>query len=140
MMICISYGEFYLPSVHQKFYLMECALKNYLYRALWWRGRYVLYKERNMLLTESNLSRRHGYMMVQPQRRKKVRKSMGAIKHVLGERKRAKIADHKLYLAELERFDGLMADLNLVDGTNKEDELEEALHKESNELKMEKVD
>jgi hypothetical protein len=65
---------------------------------------------------------------------------MGAIKHVLGERKRAKIADHKLYLAELERFDGLMADLNLVDGTNKEDELEEALHKESNELKMEKVD
>lgn len=122
-------------------YLMECALKNYLYSCVVVAGhRYVLYKERNMLLTESNLSRRHGYMMVQPQRRKKVRKSMGAIKHVLGERKRAKIADHKLYLAELERFDGLMADLNLVEGTNKEDELEEALHKESNELKLEKVD
>ncbi|EED92541.1 RM47, ribosomal protein 47 mitochondrial large ribosomal subunit, partial [Thalassiosira pseudonana CCMP1335] len=47
---------------------------------------YVLYKERNMLLTESNLARRHGYYMIQPERRRKVRKSMGAIKHVLGER------------------------------------------------------
>lgn len=60
-----------------------------------------------MLLTESNLARRHAYEMVQPDRRRKVVKSMGAIKQVLGERKRVKIADHKAYLRELERFEGL---------------------------------
>ena len=97
--------------------------------------RYVLYKERNMLLTESNLSRRHGYEMVQSDRRKKVRKSMGAIKHVLGERKRAKIADHRAYLEELKRFDGLMADLNLQDD---KDELEDAMHNEADEIKLDK--
>jgi large subunit ribosomal protein L47 len=102
---------------------------------------YVLYKERNMLLTESNLSRRHGYTMIQPNRRQKVRKSMGAIKHVLGERKRAKIADHRAYLAELERFNGLMAELKLEEGGDKEEnELEEAMHKESNEMKLDKVE
>ena len=60
-----------------------------------------------MLLTESNLARRHAFEMVQPDRRRKVRKSMGAIKQVLGERKRKKIADYRAYLAELERFDSL---------------------------------
>ncbi len=60
-----------------------------------------------MLLTESNLARRHAFEMVQPERRRKVRKSMGAIKQVLGERKRKKIADYRAYLAELERFDSL---------------------------------
>lgn len=60
-----------------------------------------------MLLTESNLARRHAYEMVQPDRRRKVQKSMGAIKQVLGERKRKKIADYRAYLMELERFDGL---------------------------------
>jgi hypothetical protein len=60
-----------------------------------------------MLLTESNLARRHAYELVQPDRRRKVRKSMGAIKQVLGERKRKKIADHRAYLAELERFESL---------------------------------
>jgi hypothetical protein len=50
--------------------------------------RYVLYKERNMLLTEQQLSRRKGLIFPQPDRILKVRKSMGAIKHVLGERKR----------------------------------------------------
>lgn len=91
-----------------------------------------------MLLTESNLSRRHGYAMVQPERRKKVQKSMGAIKHVLGERKRAKIADHRAYLAELERFDGLMADLKLDEESS--DELEDAMHKEAREMKFDKVE
>merc|ERR1712029_99629 len=62
----------------------------------------VLYKEKNMLLTETNLARRHGYDLIQPDRRKKVRKSMGAIRHVLGERKRKKIADYRAYLKELE--------------------------------------
>lgn len=54
---------------------------------------FVLYKERNMLLTELQLGRRRNLMFPQPERMHKVRKSMGAIKHVLGERKRAKIAE-----------------------------------------------
>ena len=41
-----------------------------------------------MLLTEQQLSRRKGLNFPQPDRITKVRKSMGAIKHVLGERKR----------------------------------------------------
>lgn len=61
-----------------------------------------------MLLTESNLARRHMYEMVQPDRRRKVQKSMGAIKQVLGERKRKKISDYRAYLGELERYNGLM--------------------------------
>ena len=56
---------------------------------------YVLYKERNMLLTEQQLSRRRQLIFPQPERMKKVRKSMGAIKHVLGERKRLKVAEHE---------------------------------------------
>jgi len=53
--------------------------------------RYVLYKERNMLLTEQQLSRRRGLIFPQPERMRKVQKSMGAIKQVLGERKHEKI-------------------------------------------------
>jgi Mitochondrial 39-S ribosomal protein L47 (MRP-L47) len=41
-----------------------------------------------MLLTEQQLCRRKGLNFPQPERIQKVRKSMGAIKHVLGERKR----------------------------------------------------
>ena len=41
-----------------------------------------------MLLTEQQLSRRKGLNFPQSDRIQKVRKSMGAIKHVLGERKR----------------------------------------------------
>lgn len=52
----------------------------------------VLYKERNMLLTEHQLSRRKGIIFPQPERITKVRKSMGAIRQVLGERKRSKLA------------------------------------------------
>lgn len=55
---------------------------------------YVLYMERNMLLTEQQLSRRRQLIFPQPERLAKVRKSMGAIKQVLGERKRRKIAEH----------------------------------------------
>lgn len=51
-----------------------------------------MYKERNMLLTEIQLCRRKGIKMPQSERIRKVRKSMGAIKAVLGERKRDKIA------------------------------------------------
>ena len=83
-----------------------------------------------MLLTEQNLARRHGYEMIQPERRRKVRKSMGAIKHVLGERKRKKITDHKAYLEELERFDGLMAKLEL----ESDDEIEDAMDDEAEQI------
>jgi large subunit ribosomal protein L47 len=55
---------------------------------------YVLYKERNMLLTEQQLSRRRQLTFPQPRRFYKVQKSMGAIKQVLGERKREKVAAH----------------------------------------------
>jgi predicted transcriptional regulator len=51
-----------------------------------------------MLLTEQQLSRRRRLVFPQPERMKKVRKSMGAIKQVLGERKRA----HLQYLHEQE--------------------------------------
>ena len=44
-----------------------------------------------MLLTEQQLSRRRGIVFPQPERQTKVRKSMGAIKQVLGERKREKL-------------------------------------------------
>ena len=54
--------------------------------------RLVLYKENNMLLTEQNLSRRRGLVFPQPERMQKVKKSMGAIRQVLGERKRDKIS------------------------------------------------
>ena len=79
-----------------------------------------------MLLTEANLARRHGYEMVQSDRKKKVRKSMGAIKHVLGERKRSKIADHKQYLEELKNFDGLFANMKI-----ESNEMEEAMQCEA---------
>lgn len=94
-------------------------------------SRLVLYKEKNMLLTEANLARRHGYQMIQTDRRKKVRKSMGAIRHVLGERKRAKIAEHKLYLEELERVGGLLNDMDV--GAGEGDSMEDSMHTEASE-------
>lgn len=45
-----------------------------------------------MLLTEKQLCRRKEIIFPQPERIQKVKKSMGAIKQVLGERKREKIA------------------------------------------------
>lgn len=46
-----------------------------------------------MLLTEQQLSRTRQLIFPQPERFQKVKKSMGAIKQVLGERKKAKIAE-----------------------------------------------
>eukprot|EP01083_Nonionella_stella_P043570 117548_1 len=63
---------------------------------------YVLYKEKNMLSTEAHFARRNQAYMVQPERKKKVQKSMAAIKAVLGERKIEKINAHKLLKAEKE--------------------------------------
>ena len=91
--------------------------------------RYVLYKEKNMLLTETNLARRHGYDMLQPDRRRKVQKSMGAIKHVLGERKNKKINEHNEYLAQVEKFEGLMADMKLDSDT-----IEDSMNSEAEKL------
>lgn len=47
-----------------------------------------------MLLTELQLSRRRQLIFPQPERMRKVQKSMGAIRQVLGERKRVKVAQH----------------------------------------------
>eukprot|EP00535_Pseudo-nitzschia_heimii_P013092 CAMPEP_0197196044 /NCGR_PEP_ID=MMETSP1423-20130617/32146_1 /TAXON_ID=476441 /ORGANISM="Pseudo-nitzschia heimii, Strain UNC1101" /LENGTH=221 /DNA_ID=CAMNT_0042649813 /DNA_START=85 /DNA_END=750 /DNA_ORIENTATION=+ len=55
---------------------------------------YVLYKEKNMLLTEQQLSRRRQLVFPQPDRFRKVQKGMGAIRQVLGERKREAVAAH----------------------------------------------
>ena len=86
-----------------------------------------IYKEKN--ITETNLARRHGYNMVQPTRRQKVRKSIRAIKHTLGERKQKKISDHEACLKELKRFDGLMAKMKLEG-----DDIEEAMDTEGENL------
>jgi Mitochondrial 39-S ribosomal protein L47 (MRP-L47) len=53
---------------------------------------YVLYKEKNMLLTERQICRSNRLEFPQPERFRKVQKSMGAIRQVMGERKREKIA------------------------------------------------
>lgn len=45
-----------------------------------------------MLLTESNICRRNSVFLPQKDRQQKTKKSMAAIKTVLGERKRDKIA------------------------------------------------
>ena len=68
---------------------------------------YVLYKERNMLLTEQQLSRRRQLRFPQPERMQKVKKSMGAIKQVLGERKRKKIAEFEQSRIEKEMLSHL---------------------------------
>mmetsp|Transcript_17896 Transcript_17896/g.26161 ORF Transcript_17896/g.26161 Transcript_17896/m.26161 type:complete len:147 (-) Transcript_17896:157-597(-) len=62
---------------------------------------FVLYKEKNMLYTESNIARRTSVYMPQKEREHKVKKSMAAIKIVLGERKRDKIAQHALKMEAL---------------------------------------
>jgi len=56
-----------------------------------------------MLLTEKQLSTKKGIIFPQPERMRKVRKSMGAIRQVLGERKREKIA--AFMLKQLEKED-----------------------------------
>mmetsp|Transcript_38678 Transcript_38678/g.39088 ORF Transcript_38678/g.39088 Transcript_38678/m.39088 type:complete len:145 (-) Transcript_38678:491-925(-) len=49
---------------------------------------YVLYKENNMLLTEDALCVRMGTLSAQPERRRKVKKSLAAIKIVIAGRER----------------------------------------------------
>ena len=50
---------------------------------------YVLYKERNVLLTESARARRNTMRLKNPQRKTAVQKSMARIKQVLAERRAA---------------------------------------------------
>lgn len=64
---------------------------------------FVLYKERNMLLTEGHISRVNSNYLPQPDREKKTKRSMAAIKTVLGEREREQIArDLQLSMEEEE--------------------------------------
>jgi large subunit ribosomal protein L47 len=76
---------------------------------------YVLYKEKNMLLTEQQLSRRRQLVFPQPQRFRKVQKSMGAIKQVLGERKIQKIAEHQTRIQEEMQAEAEMDDDNDIE-------------------------
>ncbi len=55
-----------------------------------------------MLLSESHICRQNGVYFPQKERQQKTKKSMAAIKTVLGERKRDKIAQHALKMSELE--------------------------------------
>jgi large subunit ribosomal protein L47 len=59
---------------------------------LWW----VLYKEKNMLLTEKYLCERGNLKFPQPFRYIKVKRSMKAIRVVLNERKRERNAEKAL--------------------------------------------
>ena len=77
--------------------------------------RYVLYKEKNMLLTEVNLSRRRTIPMPQPERRLKVKKGMAAIKCVLGERKRAAIQAHAVKVKTLAERNYSNREMNVFD-------------------------
>lgn len=80
-----------------------------------------------MLFTEQQLSRRRGIAFPQPERIKKVRKSMGAIKQVLGERKRdhlSKVALKKLNQTENDNV-GDDVEEDEEEEKKKKDEIEE---------------
>jgi large subunit ribosomal protein L47 len=76
---------------------------------------YVLYKEKNMLLTEQQLSRRRQLIFPQPDRFQKVQKGMGAIRQVLGERKRKVVAAHLERHREKELAKQMTAELDHQD-------------------------
>jgi len=86
-----------------------------------------------MLLTERQLSRRRKLVFPQPERIVKVRKSMGAIRHVLGERKRAQLArvKHRLQHRKLagegadEQEDEAMYDMEIEEMEDEPFETEE---------------
>ena len=83
---------------------------------------YVLYKEKNMLLTERQLSRRRQVRFPQPERFKKVQKSMQAIKQVLGERKRSAIAAYQD--KKLPQLDKEAAATQMMDEADDDDDVE----------------
>eukprot|EP00041_Stephanoeca_diplocostata_P041801 m.8995 g.8995 ORF g.8995 m.8995 type:complete len:329 (+) comp6795_c0_seq1:90-1076(+) len=73
---------------------------------------YVLLKERNMLFTVRQEARRMQTSMPAPERVRKVRRGMAAIKQVLGERERAQLAAQK---ADPERWAQLRSEVEVVD-------------------------
>jgi hypothetical protein len=80
-----------------------------------------------MLITEQQLSRRKAIIFPQPERMKKVRKSMGAIKQVLGERKREKLAGLALkQMNEADKSGGQMGSGFGFGDEDEHDEVEEA--------------
>jgi hypothetical protein len=87
-------SSYYFMLYHTLFLTLSICMPSFF--------RYVLYKERNMLLTELKLSSRSQLIMPQPERLQKVKKSMGAIRHVLGERKQEKLAALALRRAQME--------------------------------------
>lgn len=73
-----------------------------------------------MLFTEKQLSRRKGIIFPQPERVKKVRKSMGAIKQVLGERKVDKLA--MLAARQMEEADNNFAEIEDMEEGDEEEQ------------------
>lgn len=63
---------------------------------------YVLYKEKNMLLTERALAKRERLDFIKPNRWTKVKRSMAAIKVVLGERKKERLHQRRVDAKERE--------------------------------------
>jgi hypothetical protein len=80
-----------------------------------------------MLFTEQQLSRRKGIIFPQSERVKKVRKSMGAIKQVLGERKREKLAG--LALEQMNEADRMAAEHSNGVGYDDDDDDEEEVER-----------
>uniref|UniRef100_A0A7S4IRP3 Large ribosomal subunit protein uL29m n=1 Tax=Odontella aurita TaxID=265563 RepID=A0A7S4IRP3_9STRA len=97
-----------------------------------WRLWLVLYKERNMLLTEKQILRRRNLEFPQPERWRKVKKSMQAIRHVMGERKREKIAAAKQKRRESEAQDAIEESVEIEDDEfDEDDEFEESTQQKS---------
>lgn len=80
---------------------------------------YVLYKERNMLLTEKYIASLNSNYLPQPERERKIKKSMGAIKHVMGEREIEQAARDA---ALQESMEGEEIAADVVDGNGNEKE------------------
>jgi Mitochondrial 39-S ribosomal protein L47 (MRP-L47) len=78
-----------------------------------------------MLITERQLSRRKKLVFPQPTRMRKVRKGMGAIKHVLGERKRYHIQCERewqlMAKGEQQQQDGADVEMLSVDDIGEEE-------------------
>ena len=74
-----------------------------------------------MLLTEMKLSARKQIIMPQADRLQKVKKSMGAIRHVLGERKREKLAVVALRHSQMEEDEKGSSSGADSDGENDDD-------------------
>jgi len=85
-----------------------------------------------MLLTEKQILRRRNLEFPQPERWRKVKKSMQAIRHVMGERKREKIAAAKQKRRESEAQDAIEESVEIEDDEfDEDDEFEESTQQKS---------